>query len=36
VYLAKENGFRKIKKKQDVMQEKTGETNKDILSAKRE
>jgi hypothetical protein len=36
VYLAKENKFRKIKKKQDIIKEKPEETNKDILSAKRE
>jgi tetrahydromethanopterin S-methyltransferase subunit G len=31
VYPAKENEFRKIKKKQDIIKEKTEETNKDIL-----
>jgi len=36
MYPAKENEFRKIKKKQDIIKEKPEETNKDILSAKRE
>jgi len=35
VYPAKENEFRKIKKKQDITQEKTEETSKDISFTKR-
>jgi len=35
VYLAKENEFRKTKKKQDIIKEKTEETKKDILSTKK-
>lgn len=35
VYLAKENEFRKTKKKQDIIKEKTEETQKDILSTKK-
>lgn len=36
VYPTKENESRKIKKKQDITQEKTEETNKDILSIKKQ
>jgi len=36
MYPAKENEFRKIKKKQDIIKEKTEEINKYILPTKRE